>query len=208
MHFLARALCLFAMLLAKPAFAQASADLSLEVDVIPAGPLRPGLVAQLVLTFHNHGPADIVGAGAVSSDYPFLTGGYFDLFPVKPQPCTLYFDDFVGPPGEPSFLIASALVGNIPAGGSRVCTLGLFVYPEATGTFELSFRADSGTPDDNPANDVVLLPLTFAEPPPRPIPTGNPWALLALAGAMLAFAPRRYGSTRHLSRLARPRRRG
>jgi len=182
MPWFTRMLLLVVALFAGSAFAQNSADLTIEARVLPAGEIRPGTVATIVLTMRNLGPSDAVGVGAVSSDYLFLTGGLFDLFPVLPSACHVDYDDFVGPPGVPgeSFLIAIVLAGNIPPGGSRACTMGLFVYPESRGPYDLSFRVDSGTPDDNASNDTVVVTLVFAEPVPRPIPATRPWALLTL----------------------------
>lgn len=183
---------------AGPAFAQASADLSIAAVVSPAGPLVPGSTAQITLTMRNLGPAEATSVGAVSSSYPFLTGGYFDLNTAAPNACTVFYDDFVGPPGVPgeSFLVASILAGTIPAGGTRVCTLSLFVYSESRGPFELSFRVDAFTPDPNAANDMVALGLVFAVAPPRQIPATDTLSLAWLVVGLLAVA---YASRRKLS---------
>ena len=91
-----------------------------------------------------------------------------------------------------SFLVAGISVGAIPAGGSRVCTLPLFVYPESRGSFDLSFRVDAFTPDPNASNDVVTLGLVFAEPAPRSIPATDLWAILALTALTLAASRCRF----------------
>lgn len=175
---------------AGPAFAQASADMSIEAVVSPAGPVVPGTTALITLTFRNQGPNDAVGVVGVSSSYWFLVGGEFDLFASPPNACPVQYDDFVGPPGVPgeSFLVAGISVGNIPVGGSRVCTLSLFVYPEARGPHDLSFRVDAFTPDPNAANDNVALGLVFAEPPPRVIPATGATSLTLLALGFLLTA--------------------
>lgn len=192
---------------AGPAHAQASADLALAVDVAPSGPLRPGSTAQITLTFSNLGPDDAIGAGAVTSGYEFIVDGKFDLFPIQPNACTAYYDHFNSAPGEPHYLVAAILTGNIPAGSSRVCTLGLFVYPEARGPYELTFRADAATPDPNPTNDLVALNLEFAYPAPATIPATSLGASFCLALAMilgLVAAIRPLGAKQRSACLIRP----
>jgi len=133
---IATALLWLVAMSAGPVFAQASANMTIEAAVTPAGPLVPGTTAQITLTFRNQGPAEAVGVVGVSSSYLFLVGGQFDLFTAPPFACPVQYDDFVGPPGVvgESFLVAGISVGTIPAGGSRVCTLSLFVYPESRGS--------------------------------------------------------------------------
>lgn len=190
MRFLQSALLVVITMFAGPAFAQATADVALEVTVSPAGPLVPGSTAQVTLTFRNHGPAQATFVSGISSGYPFLIGGYFDLFAAPPNACLVQYDDFVGPPGVPgeSFLVAIVTAGTIPAGGTRVCTLSLLVYPESRGPFELSFRLGAFTPDPNPANNEVVLGLVFAEPPPRVIPATDATSLVLLALGFLLTA--------------------
>lgn len=186
---IATALLWLVAMSAGPAFAQAS-DMSIEAVVTPAGPLAPGTTALITLTFRNQGPNDAVGVVGVSSSYWFLIGGQFDLVTSLPNACPVQYDDFVGPPGVPgeSFLVAGISVGNIPVGGSRVCTLSLFVYPEARGPNDLSFRVDAFTPDPNAANDNVALGLVFAQPSPRAIPATDTLGLALLALGLLAAA--------------------
>ena len=190
MRRLAIALISWCVLAAGAAFAQASADMSIVAVVSPAGPIVTGTTALITLTMRNLGPSDATSVGAVSSSYLFLTGGSFDLYTSLPTACTVFYDDFVGPPGVAgeSFLVASILAGTIPAGGSRVCTLSLFVYPEARGPHELTFRVDAFTPDPNAANDNVALGLVFAEPPPRLIPATDATSLVLLALGFLLTA--------------------
>ena len=135
-----------------------------------------------------------MAVAGVSSSYLFLVGGQFDLFTAPPFACPVQYDDFVGPPGVvgESFLVAGISVGTIPAGGSRVCTLSLFVYPESRGSFDLSFRVDAFTPDLNDSNDIVTLGLVFAEPAPRSIPATDLWAILALTALTLAASRCRF----------------
>ena len=135
--------------------------------------MRPGSVATITLTFRNQGPDTATNVSAVSSDYPFLVSGLFDLDESPPNVCEVQYDDFIAPPGQSSALVAIVRAGVLAPGETRVCTLALFVYPEALGSFELSFRAQStfGTIDSNLENNVVNLQLQFAETPPRRIPT-------------------------------------
>lgn len=164
--------------------AHAAADVSIEAAVTPAKSQAPGSVARITLTVRNHGPDPAPGSGVVSSDYPFLTGGYFDLVTSSPDACPVYYDDFVGPPGEPSFLVAIVLMGDLPAGAARTCTLALFVYPESRGPYQLSFRALSGAPDPNASNDLATLDLLFAARAPKPIPA-LAWFNGVFLGALL-----------------------
>ena len=173
--------------LAWPALARDTADLAVEAQVIPSGPIQAGSVVQIVLTVTNRGPDAAPGSGIISSDYVFLVGGLFDLYGSPPLQCPVYYDDFAPPPGEPGFLVAAVITGNLAPGASRTCTLSLFVYPESRGPYELGFRADSGAVDGNLSNNSVTLPLYFAEPPPRKIPAASSWSLAVTAILIIAL---------------------
>lgn len=178
---------------AMPANVQAAVDISLSASIAPAGPLRPGSVAIITLTFHNAGPDVATNVSAVSSDYPFLVSGLFDLNESAPSVCEVQYDDFIAPPGQPSALVAIVRAGTLASGASQVCTLALYVYPDAIGSFELSLRAQStfGTIDLNTANNLVALPLVFAHASPQQIPAGGLGGLLALSLLIVGGARRR-----------------
>lgn len=169
----------------SPTDAQVAADLSLQVQVEPPGPLIAGTEARITLTIENLGPDEATFVGGISSGYPFLFGGYFDLYPNVPLLCQVDYDDFVNAPGKPSTLVAGVHFGTLAPGATKQCTLGLFVYAESRGPYELSFRADAFTPDNNEANNTVILGLVFQESPPRTIPATATWASLALVGLLV-----------------------
>jgi hypothetical protein len=85
MRFLQSALLVVVTMFAGPASAQASADMSIEAVVSPAGPIVPGTTALITLTMRNLGPSDATFVGAISSSYLFLTGGSFDLYASPPN---------------------------------------------------------------------------------------------------------------------------
>jgi hypothetical protein len=157
------------------------ADLSLSLQLVPQSPLVPGSTALLTLTFTNSGPDALPAVGAGSSGFPHLDFEQFSLVAANPLPCTMYYDDFPAPPGQPSFLVATVFAGPIDAGESKSCTVAVRVAPTATESHLLEFHAGDGQvfiDDPNTANNRrdVLLEFGF----PRaviPVPLATPQGL-------------------------------
>ena len=186
-----RWMCILMIAVAPLAAAQTPrvVDLAVTASLTPPGPLTPGSTVQLQLNVTNNGPDTAPVVSAVSVPYPFLQFEQFSLVPSTPNPCQMFFDDFLAPPGsgQPSFLIAQVVIGSLASGQSRTCTLSLIVAPQATGEFDLAFRvfnAEQLTTDTNSANDSASITLAFGSISTTPaiIPaTGTPSILLLLA---------------------------
>ena len=169
--------------------APAAADISLTVSVTPGVVLTPGSEGTLTLTFRNSGPADAVFVDAVSNFYPaFGPGQKFALFPVaETAPCQAFFDDLTPTPGNPVLLSADVIVGELSANQSITCRLGIFVWPDATGAFDLTFTIGIDSRfnvDPNLADNSVTLPLTFFRPA-QVVPTLGPFLSIALGVLIL-----------------------
>lgn len=164
------------------------ADLSLKVELEPDLPLQPGTTATLTFRFTNSGPDDLPAVGAGSSGYEHLDFEVISLFPTPPSICQMYFDDLPGPPGQPSYLVATVFAGPVGAGETKVCTVALRIAPTASGSMPLEFYATDGQAFlDDPvrANNRVALALGFGglNAAPITVPTDSPYFLfLLLAG--------------------------
>lgn len=144
-----------------------NADLDLTLHMDPPPPFVPGSTSLLTLTFTNAGPDALPAVGAGSSGYPHLDFELFSLIASNPAPCTMYYDDFPGPPGQPSYLAATVFAGPINAGESKSCTVALRVAPIASGTYPLEFFATDGQVFVNEptiANNRVQVLLQFTGP--------------------------------------------
>lgn len=173
------------------------ADLSLAVELEPGLPLQPGTTAKLTFRFTNAGPDDLPAVGAGSSAYAFLDFEVISLVPVPPAICQMYFDDLLGPPGQPSYLIATVLAGPVKAGETKTCTVALKVAPAASDPVPLEFYATDGQvflDDPDRSNNRVGFLLDFRSFGAKAIrvPANSTVALLLLTVACCLIAAMRH----------------
>lgn len=164
----------------------------------PQGILRPGTFHPVDFTLTNLGPGPDNEPGSTQNVYSELyringpESERFDLVYDGDPDCRYFVNDI----GQVIIArVSDIIVGPLPAGASRTCTLLLFVRPGGSGIRRLSFwnlAEDPGVFDERLDNNIADMVLQYSA---VPVPAGSPWAwvLLALtvgAAGALTLRPR------------------